>query len=98
MSTVAPVKKRESMLESAKFTIGDEFRAETVDLTLNDRCDSCNAAALVRAVKNDKSLFFCGNHGRKNVAALIAQGWLIDDQTYRAFVKPSTSIEGRDEK
>lgn len=31
-------------------------------LTLNDRCDSCSAAALVRVTGLSGSLDFCGHH------------------------------------
>lgn len=57
----------------------------TGDLTLLDRCDSCNAAAFVRAKKSDAELLFCGNHGRRHLTSLMEQGWRIDDQTFRAF-------------
>lgn len=98
MNTKSAVKNRPSMLESRYFTIPDISRADFVQLNLQDRCDSCNAAALVRAVKGDFNLFFCGNHGRRHVQRLISENWLIDDQTYRAFHKPSTSVEGREDK
>lgn len=58
---------------------------ETNELTLQDRCDSCNAAAYVRAVKDNSELLFCGNHARRNLIALTEQGWKIDDQTFRVF-------------
>lgn len=60
---------------------------DTDALTLADRCDSCGAAALVRATSESASseLLFCGSHAKRNVAALVAQDWNIDDQTYRIF-------------
>lgn len=36
-------------------------------LTLNDRCDRCNAQAYVKAVGLDGELFFCAHHYNKIV-------------------------------
>lgn len=45
-------------------------------LTLNDRCDSCHAAAAIKAVRNDNLfLLFCQHHARKNAVLLEAQGF-----------------------
>lgn len=65
----------------------DSFeKASTRQISLVERCDRCSAAALVRAVKNDSELLFCGHHGRSALSALVEQGWKIDDQTHRAFM------------
>lgn len=71
---------------------GPEFLISTSELQLTDRCDRCGAAAFVRAVKDGHSnLLFCGNHARRNHEGLHADGWKIDDQTYRAFAKPTAA-------
>ena len=38
---------------------------EARELTLNDRCDSCSAAALVVATLLNGELMFCGHHAKK---------------------------------
>lgn len=73
----------------------------SVPLTISDRCDACGGRsdngivtapqAFARAVKGDLEILFCGHHLRRHEAALIAGGWLIDDQTDRINEKPSTS-------
>lgn len=35
------------------------------ELTLNDRCDSCGAAAMVVATLLNGELMFCGHHAKK---------------------------------
>lgn len=59
-------------------------KVTTRTLVAVDRCDSCSAAARVRAVKDSQELLFCGNHARKNVVGLVESGWLIDDQGINA--------------
>lgn len=58
-----------------------EFR----ELTLEDRCIRCSAAALHRLMKNidDKPLemLFCGHHFRANEPALLTQGWWLQGAT-----------------
>lgn len=56
-------------------------------LVLLDRCDSCGARAYYRAWKEpyNTELLFCGHHGRKNMPALIAQGFGVDDQTAQLY-------------
>lgn len=47
-------------------------------LTLNDRCDSCKAAAAIKAVRNDNLfLLFCQHHARKHSVMLNAQGFQL---------------------
>jgi len=46
-------------------------------LTLNDRCDSCKAAAAVRAIRDDLELLFCQHHARKHSVMLNAQGFQL---------------------
>ena len=40
------------------------------ELTLNDRCDSCSAAAKVIATLLNGELMFCGHHAKKFISAL----------------------------
>ena len=40
------------------------------ELTLNDRCDSCSAAAKVVATLLNGELMFCGHHAKKFISAL----------------------------
>lgn len=47
------------------------------ELTLKDRCDSCNAAARVRVMVGELPLDFCGHHYRKNQEALEAKGYAV---------------------
>lgn len=55
------------------------------NLNARDRCDACSSQAYVHCKKNDLTLLFCGNHGRKHLKNLISQGWEIDDQTHKLF-------------
>ncbi len=52
---------------------------ETVTLfTTQDRCDKCNAQALMRATKGGYELLFCGHHGTAFLSSLEQQNWLIE--------------------
>lgn len=42
-----------------------DVKAQERELTLNDRCDSCSAAAKVIATFLNGELLFCGHHARK---------------------------------
>jgi hypothetical protein len=86
-ATVAP--ERYSAITMKPFA-SSEHSVETKELTSADRCDSCSSAALLRAVMGPSELLFCANHGRKNYGVLVAGGWKIDDQTHRAFARPSS--------
>ena len=44
-----------------------------------DRCDSCGAQAHMRAVLDTGTLLFCGHHGNKYRAGLIAAGAAIEE-------------------
>lgn len=69
-------------LESLGVVLDNFSRTKTRELRTIDRCDRCNAAAAnVRAVKDGTELIFCTHHAKKNVPALVSQGWLIDDQS-----------------
>ena len=40
------------------------------ELTANDRCDACSAAAIMVATFLNGELMFCGHHARKNADML----------------------------
>jgi len=52
---------------------------ETREITLNDRCDSCGAAAKVVATLLNGELLFCGHHGRKFKASLLLKAASVYD-------------------
>lgn len=84
---------RPSSLAATGVFIDPASAITTADLHAGDRCDTCGAAALVRVVKGSMELVFCGSHARAVVGKLQANGWSIDDQTYRAFEVKDTSIK-----
>lgn len=54
--------------------------AEVSDpLTIQDRCDKCNAQAKVRALFESGELFFCGHHARENQYKLFMKSIKIHD-------------------
>ena len=52
---------------------------EVRELTLNDRCDSCGAAARVVATMISGELLFCGHHGRALKNALVPKAIRVYD-------------------
>jgi hypothetical protein len=52
---------------------------ETRELTLQDRCDSCGAAAKVVATLLNGELLFCGHHGRAHKNALVPKAIRVYD-------------------
>jgi len=48
-------------------------------LTLNDRCDSCGAAARIVATLLNGELFFCGHHGREIKDSLVLKSVKVYD-------------------
>jgi hypothetical protein len=83
------------------FTLPQDSVIDGPALILSDRCDVCRAAAFVRAVHGTEKtadLLFCGNHARRNLVALVEKGWLIDDQTFLAFEKPSSPLTDEDDE
>lgn len=56
-----------------------------------DRCDRCSASAYILAVKNSLDLQFCMHHGKENELQLIAQGFIVYDQTAPLFSTPALS-------
>jgi hypothetical protein len=53
--------------------------AEERELTLNDRCDSCGAAARVVATMINGELLFCGHHGRSLKNSLVPKAIRVYD-------------------
>jgi len=49
------------------------------ELTLNDRCDSCSAAAKVVATFLNGELMFCGHHGRAMVDMVMKKAITVWD-------------------
>jgi hypothetical protein len=48
-------------------------------LTLNDRCDACNAAAMVIATFLNGELMFCGHHAKNKKVNLIEKAISVFD-------------------
>lgn len=46
-----------------------------------DRCDRCGAQAKARAILATGTLLFCGHHGNKYGAALLAAGAAIESES-----------------
>lgn len=92
MTVAVPTSQRLSTLTMKPF-VSSALTVNTRELDLRDRCDRCGSAAFVRAQKQEtgSELLFCGYHARKNLAGLQESGWMIDDQTYRAFNKPTAA-------
>jgi hypothetical protein len=86
-ATIAPEERNSSL--TMKPFVKSSYSIDTEPLNALDRCDRCGAAAYVRAVKDSSQLLFCGNHGRSVYETLAGQDWKIDDQTHRAFDRPS---------
>jgi len=63
---------------------GTLTKAQTTPLMIKDRCDKCGAQAWMRATRGaNETLVFCGHDGAKNLTALLAQGFTVDDQRQR---------------
>jgi hypothetical protein len=52
---------------------------EKVELTANDRCDRCNARAMVRATLKSGDLYFCGHHAKETGYTLVLQAVEVYD-------------------
>lgn len=50
-----------------------------VSLTLEDRCDKCSAAAMVRVTLLNGQLYFCGHHAKELGTTLIAKSVEVYD-------------------
>ena len=56
-----------------------QITAQGRELTLNDRCDSCSAAAMVIATFLNGELMFCGHHAKKMHTNLIEKAIEVYD-------------------
>ena len=56
-----------------------DTKAEVRELTANDRCDSCSAAAQVVFTFLNGELMFCGHHSKQNKNALMDKSISIWD-------------------
>jgi len=58
------------------------------ELTANDRCDQCSAAARVIATFLNGELMFCGHHAREQREALIQKAASVyDPDNYLTLLK-----------
>lgn len=60
----------------------DEAELKFQPLKVEDRCDSCNAAARVSVLSTKTGLYFllCAHHVRKHIQTLVSQGcWIFGD-------------------
>jgi hypothetical protein len=64
-----------------KGAVMTETSVVTRELTANDRCDSCSAAASVIATFLHGELMFCGHHARKMSSELKVKALEIFDPT-----------------
>lgn len=61
-------------------------------LAIADRCDRCRAQAFAILVKNGvQRLLLCDHHRRKHEAAIVAQGFVLVDESYRINLRPTES-------
>jgi hypothetical protein len=65
MSTTVNQLTKELMMETAQVLTLQAVPTAERELTLNDRCDSCSAAAMVVATLLNGELMFCGHHAKK---------------------------------
>lgn len=52
---------------------------EKIELTAEDRCDRCNARAMVRAKLKSGELYFCGHHAKETGYTLLMQSIEVYD-------------------
>ena len=81
LSTAEPSHGETGALESQDTAALDSKRP----LTASDRCDSCGAAAYVRAVVAGSELHFCAHHARKHEEKLKAISSTWHDETERLY-------------
>jgi len=56
-----------------------QITAQGRELTLNDRCDMCSAAAMVVATFLNGELMFCGHHGKEKKTNLFEKALSVFD-------------------
>lgn len=64
-------------------------------LTLNDRCDSCNAAAYVKVTGVTGELFFCGHHYNKVEHGEKMKAFAFDVLDERPFLLGENRLKGQ---
>lgn len=69
------------------------------ELNAQDRCDSCSAAAQIRATLLNGELLFCGHHARKHHEALVKVALTIYDPFKHLpdIIVPNTTEGAQDE-
>ncbi len=68
-----------------------ESKEEEINLTQQDRCDSCGAQAFVYAKGLAGELYFCGHHYNKNEEQIKRWAFTIVDQRDRINQKSESS-------
>jgi hypothetical protein len=48
-------------------------------ISITERCDKCNAQAMVRATLASGELYFCGHHARDTGNKLVTQSLVVFD-------------------
>jgi len=64
-------------------------------LTLNDRCDSCNAAAYVKVTGVTGELFFCGHHFNKFENTESMKAFAFETVEERSFLLGENRLKGQ---
>jgi hypothetical protein len=60
-------------------------------LAVSELCDACGTPALVTAKRDGQVLAFCRHHGAQHRASLVAQGWVVVDESDRVPARPAPS-------
>ena len=72
-------------------TMVEETTEKSYVLNAKDRCDSCNAQALVWVNLVPGDLLFCGHHYAKNEAALAPYVIEVIDERHKINAKSESS-------
>lgn len=77
-ASIQEVRERHPSEKADRLMIS-EIAVPYPELTLMDRCDSCNAAAAYRValMGSTLTLDMCGHHFQKHIRALIDKGWMV---------------------
>jgi len=70
---------KELTMEAAQGLTLQEVSTAELELTLNDRCDVCQAAAKVISTLINGELLFCGHHARKYGNSLASKSLRLYD-------------------
>lgn len=68
-----------------------ESEEKEIELTLQDRCDACQAQAFVYVKGLSGELYFCGHHFAKNEKEITSWAFTIVDQRDRINQKSESS-------